>query len=150
MARTPCSRLRAEFGPPVMDTIGPITVRAHGRPLLDAGNAIRGLSVYWKSGLLAASATRRIDIIVRAGGPPQPSVHERRPPRPHHGAGNRPARPIATAVGQRDAQYDLDVIGQWATPADSAQHTPGRAASGRFEPLLTGSVYFNHLAADDR
>src|SRR5262249_1102028 len=67
-----------------------------------------------------------------------------------HGAATRPL-PVATAFAARRAQWDFDVIGQWADAATSEQHigsVPGLWSG--CEPHLLGKAYVNHLSADDR
>ena len=46
---------------------------------------------------------------------------------------------------------DFDVIGAWENGAESAVHIGWvRELWGRLEPHLKGSVYVNHIAADDK
>jgi hypothetical protein len=66
-----------------------------------------------------------------------------------HGAGTRV--PVGdTAFSARRAQWDFDAIGQWTDGAQSATHIAWvREIWSRVEPHLKGSVYINHVAADD-
>src|SRR4029077_11660010 len=66
-----------------------------------------------------------------------------------HGAGTRV--PVTdTAFSARRAQWDFDAIGQWAEGSQSATHIAWlRDIWSRVEPHLKGSVYVNHVAADD-
>ncbi|MCI0438901.1 MAG: BBE domain-containing protein, partial [Chloroflexi bacterium] len=67
-----------------------------------------------------------------------------------HGAAGRVAAD-KTAFGLRGDQWDFNVIGQWADAAESQKHTAWvRELWGRMEPLISGSAYINHIAADDR
>jgi FAD/FMN-containing dehydrogenase len=67
-----------------------------------------------------------------------------------HGAATRvPA--ASTAFDARRTQWDVDLIGQWTDPSDSAgQITWVKDVWTRIEPHMKGSAYVNHLAADDR
>lgn len=66
-----------------------------------------------------------------------------------HGAGARvPA--TKTAFSARRAQWDFDAIGQWADGSQSVTHVAWvRDTWSRVESHLKGSVYINHVAADD-
>ena len=66
-----------------------------------------------------------------------------------HGAGTRV--PVTeTAFSARRPQWDFDAIGQWAESSQSATHIAWlREIWSRVEPHLKGSVYVNHVAADD-
>jgi len=67
-----------------------------------------------------------------------------------HGAATRvPA--TATAFSARRPLWDFDIIGQWSDPAESSGHIAWvKALWDRLEPELLGTVYINHMAADDR
>ncbi len=67
-----------------------------------------------------------------------------------HGAAARvPA--TATAFSARRPLWDFDIIGQWSDPAESSGHIAWvKALWDRLEPELLGTVYINHMAADDR
>ena len=55
-----------------------------------------------------------------------------------------------TAFSARRPQWDFDAIGQWIDGAQSATHIGWlRNIWSRVEPHLQGSVYINHVAADD-
>jgi len=58
---------------------------------------------------------------------------------------------LADRLGRaRRAQWDFDAIGQWAEDSQSATHIAWlRDIWSRVEPHLKGSVYVNHVAADD-
>jgi FAD/FMN-containing dehydrogenase len=66
-----------------------------------------------------------------------------------HGAASRvPSE--ATAFGLREALWNLDVIGQWTDPADTAQHIPWvRECWKALDAHAMGGVYVNHLGADE-
>src|SRR5262249_49128349 len=67
-----------------------------------------------------------------------------------HGAAVR-VGPTDTAFASRRAQWDFDLIGQWANAAESARHIAWvKALWDRLEPHLPGRAYVNHLASDDR
>jgi FAD/FMN-containing dehydrogenase len=56
-----------------------------------------------------------------------------------------------TAFAARRAQWDVDLVGQWTDPSDSARQIAWvKDVWTRIEPQMKGSAYVNHLAADDR
>jgi len=67
-----------------------------------------------------------------------------------HGAITR-VPPGETAFSARRPQWDIDAIGCWTDPSESAGHIAWvREIWGRAEPHLEGSVYVNHLGDDDK
>jgi hypothetical protein len=135
-----------EFGPPVMDAMGPIPFVAH-QSLLDGANP-PGRLVYWKSEFLRELSPALLDTI---------ASHAVRMPSPFnlallehmHGAYNR-VDAGRTAFGQRDAHFNLVVIASWTDPAESdANIAWARGLIAAVQPFTTGGVYFNYLGADD-
>lgn len=136
------------FGQPLADLVSPMPYGVR-QTLLDAPNAEHGLQRYWRAAFTERVSDDLIDIIVEGAG---------RFSSPlsafllfyMHGAVTRvPAD--ATAFGARAAQWDFDAIGQWTDGAESATHIAWvREIWTRLEPHLQGSVYVNHIAADDR
>jgi FAD/FMN-containing dehydrogenase len=136
------------FGKPLADLVQPMPYTARNT-MLDQPNAVHGIERYWKSGFSRTLGDELIDTLVEgASGFPSPlsAVVLFRV----HGAATRvPA--ADTAFGLRDAQWDLNVLSQWTDPADSARQIEWtRGFWSRVEPLISGSAYVNHLAADDR
>jgi FAD/FMN-containing dehydrogenase len=135
-----------EFGPPVMDMLGPIPYQAQ-QSMLDAGFAA-GQTVYWKSTFLTGLSQEAIDVIVRkAEAIPVPTcnlVLEH-----FHGAVRRVPRD-ATAFQERDAAYNIAIVGVWNDPKDEAACTAwARSTYDDLQPFSTGSVYVNYLGVGD-
>lgn len=136
------------FGKPIADLVQPVPYAARNT-MLDQPNAVHGIQRYWKSGFTKTLSDELIDTLVEGASafisPLSAVVFFR-----VHGAATRiPA--ADTAFGLRAEQWDVNVISQWTDPADSARQTEWtRQFWGRIEPLISGSAYVNHLAADDR
>ena len=135
-----------QFGPPMLDMLGPIPYTAQ-QSMLDAGFPA-GKQVYWKSTFLAKLTAEAGEVIVRKGGElPTPSsalVLEH-----FHGAVNRVA-PDATAFNERGADFNVAIIAVWDDPADADRCISW--ARGVFEdlaPFSTGGVYLNYLGVGD-
>jgi len=66
-----------------------------------------------------------------------------------HGAATR-VGPEETAFGLREDQWDYDIISQWTDPAESdGQIRWTRDFWNAVEPFASGSVYVNHLDAEE-
>ena len=136
------------FGKPVADLVQPMPYAARNQ-MLDQPNAVNGIQRYWKSGFTKTLSDPLIDTLVEGAASfisPLTAVVFFRV----HGAATRV--PTAdTAFGLRAEQWDVNVVSQWTDPADSARQTEWtRQFWARIEPLISGSAYVNHLAADDR
>jgi FAD/FMN-containing dehydrogenase len=136
------------FGQPLADLVGPMPYTARQR-MLDDPNATHGLQRYWRSALTERISDELIDVLVGAAAQfssPLSAIiffHM-------HGAATRVSS-TDTAFAARRAQWDFDLIGQWANAAESAMHIAWvKAVWGKLEPHVKGSAYVNHLAADDR
>ncbi len=67
-----------------------------------------------------------------------------------HGAATRVAS-ADTAFAPRRPLWDVDLVGQWASAGESADHIAWvKSVWSRMEPHLLGTAYVNHLSADDR
>jgi FAD/FMN-containing dehydrogenase len=135
------------FGSPIQDTVGPMSYCAR-QSLLDEPNAIHGLQRYWKSGLAATLSDQFIDVVTDAASSfisPLSAILFIRI------MGQATRVPLsATAFGVRQEQWDVNVISQWADPAESPEQVAwARKVWGRVEPLISGSAYINHIAGDD-
>jgi len=139
--------LRA-FGRPLADLVRPMSY-GERQVLLDEPNATHGLHRYWRSAFSETLSDALIDRLV-AG-----AAHFSSPLNAFlmfyfHGAATRPPA-SALAFSARRAQWDIDAIGCWTDPDESAGHIAGiRALWDRLDPHLAGSVYANHIADDDR
>ncbi|HLZ85246.1 MAG TPA: FAD-binding oxidoreductase [Caulobacteraceae bacterium] len=136
------------FGRPIADMVAPMSYAAR-QVQLDQPAAIHGLHRYWRSAFSERLSDALIDELVAAAG---------RFSSPLsalllfslHGATVRPA-PDATAFSARRPQWDFDVIGTWSDPTESGTHIDWvRSLWARLEPHLEGTVYVNHIAADDQ
>jgi hypothetical protein len=135
------------FGRPLADMVSamPYGVR---QAILDEPNAINGLQRYWRSAFTEQISDELIDAVVDiAAGFSSPLTallffYM-------HGAATRVA-PDATAFSARRPQWDFDIVGQWADPAESDLHIPWvRRAWDLCQPHLEGSAYVNHISLDD-
>jgi FAD/FMN-containing dehydrogenase len=133
------------FGQPLADTIGRKAFVAH-QQFLDSGQPF-GRRYYWKSDYFddvpaAADAT----IIAHAGAIASP----------HsavlcmHLGGAAARRPAAeTAVGNRTAEYVLNMQGAWEAPAEDAVHIGwARDFWAAMRPFSSGGTYVNFLTED--
>jgi FAD/FMN-containing dehydrogenase len=137
-----------KFGEPVADLVQPMPYVAR-QSMLDEGLAMHGIQRYWKSGFTTQISDELIDVAVDGASnfsSPMSSILFFRV----HGAVARvPADKMA--FGLRQEQWDFNVLGQWADPAESRSHTAWvRELWGRMEPLISDSAYVNHIAGDDR
>jgi hypothetical protein len=116
--------------------------------MLDTPNAEHGLHRYWRSAFTEHISDALIDEVVAAAAkfssPLSALIFFYM-----HGVGTRV--PVTkTAFSARRAQWDFDAIGQWGEASRSATHIAWvRNIWSRVEPHLKGSVYLNHVAADD-
>jgi hypothetical protein len=116
--------------------------------MLDPAAFPHGIERYWKSSFLKNPSDEVLDIAVdyaaRMASPMSMLLLYL-----VHGAASRvPAE--ATAFGLRDDLWNLDVIGQWTTPAERDTHiTWVRECFNTLDPFSTGGVYVNHLGTDE-
>jgi FAD binding domain/Berberine and berberine like len=138
-------RLR-KFGPPAVDMIGAMPYVAVQRMFNDAFPP--GRYNYWKSALAPEISDRLIDAVVE---------HMARVPSPHsavmlehyHGAYSRPA-PAATAYSHRRPTYDVVIIANWTSPADSERNTTWtRGLFAAVQSQVSQAAYVNFLDRDD-
>ena len=137
-----------QFGTPVADLVQPMPYSAR-QSMLDAPNAEHGLHRYWRSAFTENLTDEFIALLVDGAArfsSPLSALFLFYV----HGAITR-VPPDATAFGARRRQWDFDVIGQWTDPAESQKHIAWvREIWAQLEPHLKGTVYVNHIAADDR
>ncbi len=136
------------FGRPVADTV---TAMSYGQRQvqLDEPNAVHGLQRYWRSAFTEQLSDALIDVMVDGAGrfsSPMSALLMFY----LHGAISR-VDPAAMAFGVRKPQWDIDVIGQWAEPSESAHHISWlKELWSAMEGHLNGSTYLNHAALDDK
>jgi FAD/FMN-containing dehydrogenase len=137
-----------KWGQPLADMVGPMSYAAR-QAMLDAPGGVHGLHRYWRAAFTEQLTDGFIDMLVEAAG------HFSSPLSALflfnvHGAVTRVPGDVM-AFGARRAQWDFDAIGVWDNGMESATHIAWvRELWGRLEPHLKGSVYVNHIAADDR
>lgn len=135
------------LGKPLADLVAPMPY-ANRQSMLDAPNAEHGLHRYWRAAFTEQISDALIDELVAAAAtfssPLSAMLFFHM-----HGAGTR--TPVTeTAFSARRMQWDFDLIGQWTDGTQSATHIAWvRDVWSRLESHLKGSVYLNHVAADD-
>jgi FAD/FMN-containing dehydrogenase len=137
-----------QFGTPIADMVRPMSY-GERQVMLDEPNAIHGLQRYWRSAFTEELSDALIDECVAAAGRFSSPMNALLMFYIHGAICRRPAS--ATAFSARRPQWDIDAIGCWTDPAESATHIAWvRQLWTRLEPHLLGSVYVNHIAADDQ
>ncbi|MFQ6028885.1 MAG: FAD-binding oxidoreductase [Dehalococcoidia bacterium] len=136
-----------QFGPPLADTIGPMTY-SQINSMLDDAFPYGEVHRYWKSSFIKDLGDEVIDLLVdRTASITSPMsmvgfFHV-------HGAATR-VGPDDTAFGLREAQWDYDIISQWTDPAEADGHIRWtRDFWNAVEPFASGGVYVNHLDAEE-
>ena len=135
-----------DFGSPILDAIGPIPYTAQ-QSMLDAAFAA-GSQVYWKATFLNGLSDEALKVIEeRARALPTPTsslVLEQ-----FHGAVQRVA-PEATAFPERNAPFNVAIIGLWNDAADADRCIAwARETYEALQPFSSGSVYVNYLGVGD-
>ncbi|AHG93663.1 FAD linked oxidase domain-containing protein (plasmid) [Gemmatirosa kalamazoonensis] len=135
-----------EFGPPLADLVQPMPYVAQQR-LLDDGMAPSGFQVYWRGEFLRALTDETIDALVdayaAATSPLSVLVIEQM-----GGAVARVPRD-ATAFPNRDAAFNLAMVGRWTDPAERDVHVRWvRDVHDAVRPSALGS-YVNYLGVEE-
>jgi FAD/FMN-containing dehydrogenase len=134
------------FGQPVLDGLGPIDY-TRMNTLLDAAYP-RGALNYWKSTFLAelsdAAIDTMLDCYAKCPSPMSGVLIEH-----FHGAATRvPVR--ETACPHRAPGFNLLILGQWSSPADTARCTSWvRETYAAMRPFAGDRRYVNYLDADE-
>jgi FAD/FMN-containing dehydrogenase len=137
-----------QFGQPIADLVAPVSYCTR-QVMIDVPNAEHGLHRYWRSAFTEQISDDLIAILVEGAGRFSSPMSALLLFYVHGAVTRVPAE--ATAFGARGVQWDFDAIGQWADGAESAAHIARvREIWGKLEPHLQGTVYINHIAADDR
>ncbi len=134
------------FGAPMAGEVGPIPYTAL-QSMLDAGFP-SGLHVHWRSEFAAALPDDLIDTLVTAfdgvKSPLSVLMIEQ------FGGAVRRVAPEAAAYDQRDADYNLVVVGRWASPSDAEPNVRwARITSDALKSFGTGRVYVNYIGAGE-
>jgi FAD/FMN-containing dehydrogenase len=134
------------FGRPVVDAVQPMPYPVVNTLLDPAFPA--GAYNYWKSGFLDELSDAAIDVLVSSYDEvPSPMTgifldHL-------HGAATR-VDPAATAFPHRAEAFSVLILGQWATPDETAENIAWvRRTYDALRPHLSGRRYSNFMAADD-
>jgi FAD/FMN-containing dehydrogenase len=136
------------FGAPIAELVRPMSY-GERQVMIDEPNAVHGLQRYWRSAFTEELSDTLIDELVAAAGGFSSPMNALLMFYIHGAICRRSAS--ATAFSARRPQWDIDAIGCWTDPAESAGHiTWVRALWARLEPHLLGSAYVNHITADDQ
>jgi FAD/FMN-containing dehydrogenase len=140
------TRVLKEFGPPVVDELGPMPYAAVNT-MLD-GAYPKGALNYWKSGFLTELSDAAIDAMVAAFAK-CPAPMGQMLLEPFQGAATRVA-PTATAFPHRAPGFNLLVASQWT---DASKNTEciawARDTHAVMAPFMAPGRYVNYLADDD-
>jgi FAD/FMN-containing dehydrogenase len=135
-----------EFGPPLLDMIGPMPYPVVNT-LLDDGFP-KGALNYWKSAFFTELSDAAVRTMVDAFGA-APSTMSGMVIENFHGAVTR-VEPTATAFPHRRPGYNLALIGEWIDPAESDANIAWVSETfAALEPYMAPQVYVNYLGADD-
>jgi FAD/FMN-containing dehydrogenase len=136
-----------EFGPPVVDYVGPMPL-VEVQSLLDPMNP-EGSLHYWTGEFLPRFGPTEIDAVSRIGAAlPTPSSVVQ--VIPFNAAVTR-VHPDATAFAHRDDSWLIHVLGQWHDPADT-KRCMAWARDGRADLSAVGSgdAYLNLITDDEQ
>lgn len=137
-----------QWGQPIADMVGPMSY-VDRQAILDNPNAVHGLHRYWRAAFTEQVTDEFIAMLVQAASRFSSPLSALLLFNVHGAITRVPGD--AMAFGARRAQWDFDVIGAWENGAESPTHIAWvRELWGRLEPHLKGSVYVNHIAADDQ
>lgn len=134
------------FGPPVLDTVGPIPYASINQ-FLDAAFP-KGALNYWKSSFLSALSDDVIDTMIdcyaRVPSPMSGIVVEH-----WHGAATRVA--VAdTAFPHRGVGYNMLLLSEWTNPADTERNIAWtRESYAAMQPFVASGRYVNYLDDDE-
>jgi FAD/FMN-containing dehydrogenase len=135
-----------QFGPPVVDLLGPLPYTAL-QSMLDA-TAPPGLQNYWKSEYLSELSDGAIDVLVSYGNAiPSPlshvDIHQM------GGAVSRVAQ-SETAFGHRAAPFLVNIISTWTDAAENERNIRWtRELWGALQPFSAGGTYVNFMSGDE-
>lgn len=134
-----------EFGPPLADTIGPMSYKVFHR-MFDL-DAPPGRLVYFKSGYLANLSDDAIDaLIAHAWSTRSPLSFTILP---HLGGALSRVDEDETSFGDRYGQHAILINAVWTEPQESDEHIEwAREFFASTEPFSTGGVYVNFLGIE--
>jgi hypothetical protein len=134
-----------EFGPPLMDQIGPMPYTAV-QGMMDA-TFPRGRCYYWKASLMNRITDDAIDAMIQYFAA-APSPHTVVGFQQLGNAANR-VGPDDTAFSHRDALYDFLMLSGWEKPSEADGNIQWtRQLFQGIRPFLHGGIYVNAFAED--
>jgi hypothetical protein len=135
-----------EFGPPLLDLIGPMPYPVINT-LLDAAFPPLALN-YWKSAFFTELSDAAVRTLVDAF-EGTPSIMSGMVIEHFHGEVTR-IDPTATAFPHRQPGYNLVITGEWLDPAETEANIRWvRETFAALQPYMAPQVYVNYLADDD-
>lgn len=136
--------LRA-FGSPAVDLFHPMPYTMLQKLFDESSPA--GMQNYWKAHYLKGLGDDAVETLVRGGAgmrSPFSGIHIH-----HLGGAMKRVASGATAYPYRDGQYVLNLIGQWADPAENEQHIQWvRDTWQAMVPFATGGAYLNFMGEE--
>lgn len=134
-----------EYGPPAVNVVQPMPYVAVQR-LLDEGNP-KGMRNYWTADFLADLNDEAVDTLVSHATAPRSPLSQVI----LVAGGGAIARvpDDETALGQRNAPWNIHYLSIWGDPADddvNIRHTRSMAEAMR--PWATGRVYLNYIGEE--
>jgi FAD/FMN-containing dehydrogenase len=134
-----------EFGPPLVDQIGPMPYAAV-QSMMDA-TFPRGRRYYWKASLMNRISDDAIDAMIEYFAA-APSPHTVVGFQQLGNAANR-VGPDETAFSHRDAPYDFLMLSGWDDPSEADRNIQWTRELYRgIQPFLHGGIYVNAFAED--
>jgi FAD/FMN-containing dehydrogenase len=135
-----------QFGPPVMDAIGPIPYSTLNT-LID-GAFPKGALNYWKSSFLTDLSDQAIAVLIECFAA-CPSPMSALLLEHFHGAASRV--PVeATASTMRITGFNVVIVSQWQDPAESDRQIAwARDTYAALQPYLASTRYVNYLGGDE-
>jgi FAD/FMN-containing dehydrogenase len=134
------------FGAPVMDVIGPMPYNIVNT-LFDAGFPPHALN-YWKANFLSALSDDAIEAMI-ARFDSCPSLMSALFLEHFHGAATRPA-PTDTAFPHRTPGFNMVVISEWMSPADTDRNIAwARESYAAMSPHFGAGRYANYLNTEE-
>lgn len=136
-----------EFGPPTIDLVQPMPYVAV-QQLLD-GSSPKGMQNYWTADFYSGLPDEAVDMLVsRATRPVSPLSQVILVA----GGGATARMPEqASALGQRDAAYNIHYLSLWPDPElDELNISHTRRIASAMKPWSTGQVYLNFIGDEGR
>ena len=135
-----------EFGPPLVDAVGPIPFPQMQALFDDAFPD--GNQNYWKSTFVNQLSDEAIDILVE---------HANTVPSPLtaivielYGGAMARVGPDETAFSQRSSDYDVGILSQWTDPTDTDRNVSWtRGLYDALQPHASGAFLLNFLGQED-